>query len=161
MYGVGEVERRGTRPQADDLALWREAEYLALEEVDLEGLHELLRVVCLLLPIEHLTQPRELLIEAARGAVLGSSLLVAPMGRDAVLVHAVHLLGADLNLEGTCRRTDDRRMQGLVHVELGHRDVVLETPRNGMPQVMDGAQARIAFRNGVDDDTQADEVVYL
>ena len=83
------------------------------------------------------------------------------MRRNAVLVHAVHFLGTNLNLEGTRRRANDRRVQRLVHVELGHRDVVLEAPRDGMPQVVNGTQTRIALGDGIDDDAQTDEVVNL
>ena len=49
---VGEVERRRARRQRLDLALGREDEDLVLEQVDLQGVHELLGVRQLLLPVQ-------------------------------------------------------------------------------------------------------------
>jgi hypothetical protein len=56
---------------------------------------------------------------------------VHPVGGDAVLRRLVHLVGTDLDLERLARGTDDRGVQGLVHVELGHGDIVFETPGSG------------------------------
>src|SRR3712207_4552862 len=80
---VGEVQRRGAVRQRLDLALGREDEDLLVEEVDLQRLHELLGVLELLLPVEHVAQPLELLLAVggrrlAVGA-LALALLVDPV----------------------------------------------------------------------------------
>jgi hypothetical protein len=83
------------------------------------------------------------------------------VGCDAVLGGAVHLLGADLDLERSARRPDDGGVQRLVHVELGHRDVVFESPRYRLPDAVDGAERAVDVLDRVDDDAQRDEVVDL
>ena len=55
------------RLQGDDVALRREDEDLLLEQVDLERLHELPRILELGLPLEHLAQPA-----SARRSVLAA-----------------------------------------------------------------------------------------
>ena len=125
---VGEVQRRGARGQRLDLALGREDEDLLVEEVDLQVLHELLGVLELLLPVEHRAQPLELLLALRRG-LAARALLVDPVRGDAELGHVVHLARADLDLERQPLGPDHRRVQRLVHVELRHRDEVLEAAR--------------------------------
>ena len=131
VHGVGEIDRRGARTQAYDLACRREDEDLGRREIDLELAEVFARILGLVLKVDHLAQPGDLLVE---GRIrLGALLLVAPVRGDAVFAHAMHVLGADLHLERPARRTDDRRVQALVHVYLRHGDVVFETARHRMP----------------------------
>ena len=83
------------------------------------------------------------------------------MSCNAIFTHAVHLFGSDLHLERTTRRTDDRGVQALVHIELWHRDVVFEAPWHRVPKRMDRTEHRIAIAHGVHDDAHCDQVVYL
>ena len=115
--------------------------------------------VRLVLPVDHLAQPRQLLVE--RVAALAAFLLVAPVRGHAVLALAVHVLGADLHLEGTPRRTDDRGVQALVHVELRHGDVVFEATGHRMPERVHRAEGRIAVLHRFHDHAHCDEVVDL
>ncbi len=55
--GVGEVDRRGAVGEGDDLALGGEHEDLVLVEVDLEGLHELVGIAGLRLPVDDAVEP--------------------------------------------------------------------------------------------------------
>jgi len=82
------------------LAPGGEGVHLLRIEIHLEVLQELLRVADLLLPLEQLSQPAEVLLIGLRG---GAALLVLPVRGDAVLGNAVHVLGADLDLEGEPR----------------------------------------------------------
>lgn len=50
-------------------------------------------------------------------------------------------------------------MQALVHVELWHGDVILETARNGVPTRMHRTQRGIAILNRVDDDAHTHQIV--
>src|SRR5450756_520395 len=84
------------------------------------------RIGRLPLPVDELTQPGHVAGSVHRYALALGHLLVLPVGGDAVLGPAVHLVGADLDLDGLAARPDHRRVQRLVHVELGHRDEVLE-----------------------------------
>ena len=85
--------------------------------------------------------------------------LVLPVRRDAVLGPAVHVPGADLQLHRLAAGPDDRRVQRLVHVELRHRDVVLEPARDRVPARVDDAERRVAVPDRIDQDADADQVV--
>src|SRR5262249_12831989 len=70
------------------------------------------------------------------GNRLGASrrgILVKRMRRHAILGYAVHLLGADLQLDALVARADDGGVDRLVVVLLGRRDVVLEAARHRAP----------------------------
>ena len=122
---IREVERRGAGRQVLDVALRREHEDLVLEDVELDALDELGRVRLrhVALPVHELAQPGELGVVLAVGL---RAFLVAPVGGDADLGHLVHLVGPDLDLERLAVDGDDRRVQRLVEVVLGDRDVVVE-----------------------------------
>src|SRR4051794_38976856 len=160
---VGEVERSGPGGERLDLALRGEDEDLLVEEVDLQVLHELLGVLELLLPVEHRAQPLELALALGRGrlAARARALLVDPVRGDAELGHVVHLARADLDLERQSLGPDHRRVQRLVHVELRHRDEVLEPPGQRLPQRVDDAHRAVGVLHRVDDDPHGREVVDL
>ena len=73
----------------------------------------------------------------------------------------MHRVGADLDLDGLPAGADDRRVQRLVHVELRHRDVVLEPPRHGVPPRVERPEGGIAVADRLDEDAHGDEVVDL
>ena len=110
---VGEVHRRRVARQRLHLALRREDVDLLRVELDLQVLQELLRIAHLLLPLEQLAQPQEVLLVAV-GA--DAPFLVLPVRGDPFLGDAVHLRGADLDLEREAALADDRGVQRLVAV---------------------------------------------
>ena len=59
--------------------------------------------------------------------------------------------GADLHLDRLALRPHHRRVQRLVQVELGHRDVVLEPPLHRRPHRVDRAERGVAVLHRVDD----------
>ena len=73
----------------------------------------------------------------------------------------VHFARSYLNFEKLSEVGNNGRVERLVHVELGHGDVVLEAPRHGMPQRMDGTEGRVAVLHRARDDAHGDEVVDL
>ena len=156
--GVGEVDRSGTRTQALDLALRGEHEHLVGIKVDLQVFQELARILGFILPVNHLSKPRQLLIELGVLALLAAVFLIQPVSRDTELAFLVHFLGADLNLKRLAGRADDRGVQALVHVELRHGDVVFETPGHRVPQRMHRAQRRVTVLNGLHDQAHGDQV---
>ncbi len=83
------------------------------------------------------------------------------MRRDPGLRDLVHLPGADLHLERLGLRTDDRGVQRLVHVRLGHGDVVVELPGHRAPQRVHDAEGGVAVLHVVHEHADGVEVVDL
>ena len=158
MDAIGKVNRRRAAGQIDDLALGREDEDFIAEQVDLERFDELLGVARVVLPVQNLAQPVQLVVQTIRRLL---ALLVAPVRRDAVFCDPVHLIGANLHLKGHAVFAHDRRMQRLVHVGLGHGDIVLEAVGHLLPERMHDAQHRIAILHAVHQYAQRDQVVNL
>jgi len=71
----------------------------------------------------------------------------------------VLVVGTDLDLDGAPARSQHGRVQGLVHVELGHRDVVLEPPGQRLPPGVHDAERPVAVPDRVDEHAHAHEVV--
>ena len=157
MDAVGKVQRRGAPGQRDHVALGREHEHLVREQVDLGQLAELAGIAHVALPVQDAPEPAQLLIQLV---FVGAALLVPPVGGNAVLRGAVHLEGADLHLEGLAL-VDHGGVQRLVHVRLGHGDVVLEAARNLGPHGVHYAQHEVAVLLGVDQNAQRDQIVDL
>ncbi len=89
-------------------------------------------------PVKRALEPVNLIVEALGIVSLRrrrtTRALVEPVRRNAVLSLLVHLVGTNLNLERARGGTNNRGMQRLIVVELGHGDVVLEAPWHGVPQ---------------------------
>ena len=83
------------------------------------------------------------------------------MGCDTVFRRPVHLVGPDLDLKGLSRTADQGRMQGLVHIRLRHGDIILEPSGDGLIQLMDHAQSRVAVLHRVHDDPHREQIVDL
>ena len=98
---------------------------------------------------------------SAAGPAFCGAVFVDPVRGDAELRHLLHLARADLDLEGQPLRPDHRRVQRLVHVELRHRDEVLEAPRQRLPQRVHDADRPVAVLDRVHDHAHRGEVVDL
>jgi hypothetical protein len=157
---VREVDRGRPGRQPDDLPLRGEDEHLVLVEVDLERLEVVARLGDLLLPLEQLLDPGQLVGPLAVGPG-PRRVLVLPVGGDPELGGLVHRAGADLDLERAALRPDHRGVQRLVEVHLRHRDVVLEPPGDRTPGRVQLAEDRVAVTDRGHDDADRDEVVDL
>ncbi len=154
---ICEIDWRRVGGQIEHVSLRREHVDLVLEEVDLDGVEERLRIPDLVLPFEQASEPRQLLVEAR---VL-AAFFVSPVGCHPELRDPVHLVGTDLDLYWFAGVRDDGRVQRLIAVRLGHRYVVLESPRNRLPQRMDHAQHPVAVAHRVHLHADRREVVDL
>ncbi len=164
VHRVGEVDRRRAVRQGDDVALRREDVDLARADLEPQRLEELPRVTGLALPVEKLSQPGHLaervgLVRHRGAALAADGVLVLPVRRHAQLGPTVHQVRADLDLDRLAARADHRRVQRLVHVELGHRDVVLEPPRHRVPPGVQGAEDGVAVADALDQDAHGHQVV--
>ena len=159
--GVNRVrEIDGRRPAGKPLHLPLRGEDVHLFgiQVDFQVLDELVRVAHFLLDFQELPKPLEVPFVAM---IADASFLVFPMGGDALLRVAVHLLGANLYLERHTALADHRRVQRLIAVRPGHGDEVLDAPRHGRPRLVDDAEGGIAVLHAVGDDAQGHEIVDL
>ena len=101
---VGEVERGRAGGEVLDLALRREDEDLVLEQVDLQRLEELGRVLVALRP-----RPAAAARSSSRaGGRLCAALLVGDVGGDAVLGEIVHLARSGSGSRAACPRARSR-----------------------------------------------------
>ena len=158
MDAVSKVDRDRALRQVDDIALRCEDEDFIREYIELQGIHEFLRIAGIL-PFQDAAQPGDLRIEVLAAGM--SAFLVAPVSGDTVFGNMVHFPRADLDLYRLPLRPDDGRMERLIHIRLRDGDVVLEAVRKRSPERVCDAEDRIALRDGIHDDTHRIEVIDL
>lgn len=156
---IRQIDRSRAGWQGFHVAFGREHEDLIGKQIDFDRFHELGRVVEGLLPLHELAEPRKLLVVIIAAA--GFALFVGPVGGDAVFGDAVHLVGADLDLDALGLGPDERGVQRLVHVGLGQRDEVFEAARNGGPFAVDDAEGGVTVADVFYDGAERDDVEKL
>ena len=157
---VGEVDRRRPLDHLPDIAGRGEDIDLVRKEVQLDGIHEFLVVGQLFLPFHKLAEPGHDL-EIGHGGGPVCAFLVVPVGGDPLLGDPVHLLRPDLELHQNPLRSNDRGVEGLVHVGLRHGDEVLDPARHGLVDPVQETQDPIAVELGVRDHPDPHEIVDL
>ncbi len=65
------------------------------------------------------------------------------MGRDPPRRQFVHFFGANLHFDGHAVHAYDHRVEGLIAVDLGNGDVILEFPRHGFVQIVNRPEGAI------------------
>ena len=73
----------------------------------------------------------------------------------------VHLVGSNLNLERTTARSNQCRVERLVHVLFRHCDIIFETSRNWLVFLMNNSECRITIPYRIDLDTNCMNIVNL
>lgn len=149
--GIGEVDRGRTPWQGDDIAPGGEDEDLLVQAKQSD---EFDRVGRGRPPIEKAPLPRP----AGCPRFVLTLLRPWPYGRTPLRA-PVHVPGANLQFDRLRLGPRHRRVQRLVHVELRHRDVILELPWKGLPSRVDLAENGVAVTNAADDDPEAHQVV--
>ena len=167
MNGIGKVEWRGAGTKCHDLALGRKDEDLLIKEVDLQRMQVFLGIGDLIRrsPIERMFEPVNLVVQAL--GIIGlrrrrsARLLIEPVGGNAVLGLLMHLIGSNLNLERAGCGADNRRMERLVVIDLGHGDIVFKATRHGVPQRMHCAERGVAIAHRMRNNAQRHQIVDL
>ena len=155
--GVGKINGRGVAGQHHDFALGSKGVNLFRIKVDLERGKKLAGIGNFLLPLHHLPQPGKALFVLGRNGTV----FVLPVGGNAFFRHFMHLLGADLDFAGDAVFRDHGGVQRLVKIGPRHGDEVLDAARHRAPQVMDGAQRRIAIVHRGGENADGEEIVEL
>ncbi len=158
VHAVSEIDGRGALGEPLDVTLGREHVDFFREQLHPDGIHELLGILKLLLPFQELPEPGETLHVPL---VVALAFLVFPVGRNARLGNTVHLGGPYLHFHPLAERADHRGVQRLVHVALGHGDIVLEASGNGLPRRMDDAKDFVTRTYVIDQDADRHEIVNL
>ncbi len=158
MNGVGEIDRRRSLGQLLHRTLRSKHIDDVVEELQFDRIHELPVVRQILLPLDEFPEPAEGL---AVFVIDPSLLLVLPMGRNSILSHPMHVFRANLKLHMLAFRPYDGRMERLIEIGLGNRDVILEPARQRTPQGMDHAERGVTIHFGIGDDSQRRQVVDL
>ena len=147
MHGIRKVDYRRAAWQRHDLALGREHVDGIREQVDSDMVPELRRVARFVLDVEQRLQP--LGAHAFDGGCARAAhFLVEPVRGNARLGHYVHFFGPDLELDVHAGRADQRRVQGLIAVGLGDRNMVLELAGNRFVHLVQHTERRIAVGGG-------------
>ena len=124
VYLESEVEGRTACGHRLDLALWREDEYLGSEEVELDSVEEIHRVG--LRVVENLLDGAQPVVELALVFSVLLSLLVFPVGGEALLGYLVHAVAAYLHLYPPPLLRHERDVQGLIAIRLGMGEPVAQ-----------------------------------
>ena len=150
---IGKVDGRSTGRQVDDIALRGKDEDLVGEHIHFQGVDILLGVGALLI-LQQAAHP----LVATLFSNAATTVFILPVGGDTVLRHLVHLVGADLHLEGDAVVAQHRGVKALVHIGLGGADIVLESAQNGLIHIVDDTQHIVAVRHFLHDDAEGKEV---
>ena len=148
MHAIREVDRRRSGGQHAHFGARRVHQDLVAEDVGLHRLQEVLRTGCLLLPLDEVAEPGHALLVLV--VALAGLRLVLPVCRDTVLSQLVHLVRADLHLEGSRVRAHDVGVQRLVQRLLRVSDVVIEAAGERVPGLVHDAERVVAIADGVD-----------
>ena len=73
----------------------------------------------------------------------------------------MHIECPYLDLEWLTGRTNQRGVQGLIHVRLWHRDIIFESTRDRFIDLVDDAQRCVAVLHGIYLDTDRKQVIDL
>ena len=144
MDPIGIVEWRRTRRKIEHVPVGRKHVDALLAEVAAKCVAKALEITQLFLPIEHLTQPGNLLLIGRVCLCIRVIALVRPVRANTELGLCMHFLGPDLDLYVSPLRPDHGRVYGAVAILLRQGDVIVELVRNMTPQAMDDPKGRIA-----------------
>ncbi len=153
--GKGKVDWRGPAREGPYFAFWGEDVDFLRKHVDFDRLHKFDRIGEILLPGQQVTQPGK----AAVGGILRRPFLVAPMSGNALFRRAMHVFGANLQLQPLALRPYHGGVERLVHIRLGERDVILEPAWDRFPQGVNDAQAGVTVRNRIGNHSDGQDIV--
>ncbi len=131
MNAVGKIDGGCTPLHAHNVAFGGEDEHFFAKQIGFERADKLLTVSGFALPVHDLSEPVKFFVKLC----IGATFLVAPMRRYAKFGNAMHFPCADLDFkgEGHFSAPHERCMQALIHIALGHADIVLKSARDLCP----------------------------
>ena len=164
MNAVRKIDRSRAGRQVFDITCRGETIYTVREQIQiaLEQIHELSVIRHISLPLQNLTQPGELFFFGPGVDLLTiGSLFIFPVRSNTIFCRLMHFIGADLDLERLTGRTDQCRMQRLVHIRLWHGDIILKSAWDRFVHFMDHTKCRITVLDRIHDNTDSKKIVDL
>ena len=163
MNTVCKIDGRGACGKIFYLPGGRKAVNIIRKQIQIvfQQLHKLPVVGHIPLPLQDLTQPHQFFLLTAFHLFAVRGLLILPMRRNTILRRLVHLKGADLYLKGLSRAADQRGMKRLIHVRLGHGDIILKPPGNRRVHLVDDSQRRVTVLQGVHNNPHREQIIDL
>ena len=95
------------------------------------------------------------------GSSVSLAFLVTPVCRYTVFRNMVHFPGTNLNFNRLSLGSDNGSMQRLIQIGLRHRNIILETVWQRFPERVSQTKYGIALWNGIYNDTDSIQIVYL
>ena len=139
MHHVCKIDRSGAARKFHHAAFRGERVNFNRGEIDFQRGKKFPGFLKLLRPFDELTHPGDALVVILRGRLSG---FVFPVRGNAFLRDAMHILRADLHLEGLAA-VEHGGVQRLIKIGPGDGDVVLEAAGHGMPNMVNDAKGRI------------------
>ncbi len=158
MHRIGKIHWRRATRQFQNPALGSKDVDLVREQVLLHALDELHGITGVLL---HLQQPLHPLacpvVGAHRRFGTAVDLVVAVFG-NTLTGHRIHVLRTDLDFNGHALGAEEHRMQGLIAVGLGDGDVILETARHRLVEVVHGTEDAVTVVDAFGDHAEGEHI---
>ena len=146
--GVGKVDHRGAAGQSFNVPIGGKHKDLIRGQVALNVAHQILSVGGCLTGLQHFMDPLQPIVD---GVLAAFAQLILPVGSDTVLCRAVHIPSANLNFKGNAAGAKHCGVQGLVHIGLGGRDIVLKPTGQGRKHIVHNTQGIVAVDHRVHD----------
>ena len=157
MDAVRKIKRRSAIHKIFYVALWSKHKNSIGKNVHLQGFHEFLGILKVVLPLHQFPEPRQLGIHL----VALAAFFIFPVCGDTVFCRTVHIVGANLYLKGFSVLTQQRRMQRLIHILLGYCNIIFKTQGNRFPHRVDRSQNSVTILDAGYDDPDCNQVVNL
>src|SRR5688572_22670526 len=153
--GIGKVNGRGISWESDHLSHRSKAVDLFRVEIYLQAAEKLSRITDFALGVQELAQPAKLVLPFHYA---GLPFFVLPVSCDPFFRNTMHLAGTDLNLEGLPIFPNDGCVQRLIEVGTGNGDIVFDSSRHGLPEVMGDAKNGVTVTERIRDHTNRNKI---
>ena len=163
---IGKVDGCGILRQLDDIPLRSKSIHLCGENVEvlLQGIQIFFIICHVTLPFHDLTQPCQFfffLLGSLGTFIVCLAFFIFPMGSDTVFTGTMHFPCSDLHLKDLPMGADQRVMQRLIHIGLGHSDIVFEAAGHRGIHGMHDPQNRIAVLHIIHQCADGKQVINL
>ena len=163
---ICKVNGCGILCQLDNIALRCKCIHLCGEDVEvlLQRIKVFLIVCHVLLPFHDLTQPCQFFLISScclTAFFVCLAFFVFPMGSDTIFTGTMHFPCSDLHFKDLTLRADQCIMQRLIHIGLGHSDIVFETAGHRCIHGVYDTQNRITVLHIIYQRTDGKQVINL